>query len=153
MLYSVTFLLLQLLRVHHFICTSQILKLYFAMAIAVDDLTGASPRTVSLPPLGSGQISILFSSAIDNLDEEEECLVFILSVDETQLDPRDQGQVDIDSDVALGRLQDVQFTCTQNQSVASILVDCDGNFVFDEITCLIDGATPEPCKFKKFYIT
>ncbi|XP_064395240.1 uncharacterized protein LOC135342430 isoform X2 [Halichondria panicea] len=114
-------------------------------SITLDDLIGASPRTVSLPPLGSGQISILFSSSIDNLDEEEECLVFILSVDETQLDPRDQGQVDIDSDVALGRLQDVQFTCTQNQSVASILVDCDGNFVFDEITCLFDGATPEPC--------
>ena len=47
-----------------------------------------------------------FATRRDGLDEGTECLVAILSVDETALDPRDQGQVDISNSVALVRISD-----------------------------------------------
>ena len=48
-----------------------------------------------------------YAAAEDDIIEGEECLVFTLSVNETALDPRDQGQVDISSDVALVRIEDL----------------------------------------------
>ena len=47
-----------------------------------------------------------YAAAQDDLVEPEECLVLIMSVNETALDPRDQGQVDISDGVALVRIQD-----------------------------------------------
>ena len=48
-----------------------------------------------------------YSLAIDGLVEGEECLLFIMSVNETELDPRDRGLVDITNGVALFRIQDL----------------------------------------------
>ena len=85
----------------------------------------------------------------DDLNEPEECLVFILSINETALDPRDRGQVDIKRTVAPLKIQDPTLTCTQNQSLqANILVDCLANFIFSEVACSFDDAAPQPCKFK-----
>ena len=49
-----------------------------------------------------------FSIAADNVVEGvgRECLVATLSVDESQLDPRDRGQVDIFNGVALSIIAD-----------------------------------------------
>ena len=84
----------------------------------------------------------------DGLNEPEECLVFYLSINETALDPRDRGQVDIARNVALLRIQDPALSCTQNQThINSILVDCDANFPFSKIACSFDDDPPKPCEF------
>ena len=49
-----------------------------------------------------------YLAAQDDIVEDEECLVFSLSINETALDPRDQGQVDFDNSVALVRIEDEQ---------------------------------------------
>ena len=56
-----------------------------------------------LPPPPS---LIAYTAAQDFLVERLECLVFTLSVNETALDPRDRGQVDFSTNVALVRIQD-----------------------------------------------
>ncbi len=108
----------------------------------VDD----SQRLGLLEPLGNNSVSLQLLATQDDEEEDEECLVFSLAIDQTQLDSRDQGQIDLDITVALARLQDVRFTCSQLQMIASIVVNCEANFFFDEITCSFDGTTPEPCK-------
>ena len=57
--------------------------------------------------LGIGIAFQQYSLAIDGLVEGEECLLFTVSVNETELDPRDQGLVDISNSVALFRIQDL----------------------------------------------
>ena len=46
-----------------------------------------------------------FTTVRDDRDENIECLVIVLSVNETALDPRDQGRVDISNGVTLVRIQ------------------------------------------------
>ena len=78
------------------------------MFTTADDFVGAQPFTVDLllgrftgpPPLYSYVI------ALDGLDEPVECLVITLSINETALDPRDQGLVDLANSVALVRIED-----------------------------------------------
>lgn len=45
-----------------------------------------------------------FEIALDDLVESEECLLLTMSVNETELDPRDQGQVDLVDSVAIVRI-------------------------------------------------
>ena len=83
----------------------------------------AEPTTVDLllgrftapPPLLSYEI------ATDALVEPVECLVITLSINETALDPRDQGQVDFNNSVALVRIKDaeigMQAVSTQTSSL------------------------------------
>lgn len=49
------------------------------------------------PPFASFEVAV----ARDNLIEGTECLIFELSVNESELVPRDQGQVDFSNSVAL----------------------------------------------------
>ena len=70
-------------------------------------MENGDPRVVNIdlaffPPFGS----VSFPAIEDNLDEGRECLVVVLSVNETELDPRDQGQVDFVNSVALIRIED-----------------------------------------------
>ena len=58
-------------------------------------------------PLIPLPLSNIFEVVLDDMTEEEECLLFTLSINETALDPRDQGQVDIANSVALIRIEDV----------------------------------------------
>lgn len=111
-------------------------------------MADSSQKSVVLPFVdnSSENVSIQVLATQDDVQEEEECLVFSLTINETQLDVRDRGEVDLDISVTLARLQDVRFTCIQSQSIGTIVVNCDGNFLFDEITCSFDGLTPEPCK-------
>ena len=79
--------------------------------VPTDDLVNSAARTVILGPVNRFLISrlpelIVFSTVLDILNEGGECLVFTLSINETQLDPRDQGQVDLSSSVALVRIND-----------------------------------------------
>ncbi len=80
--------------------------------VPTDDLVNSTARTVILGPVNRFFFPrlpelIVFSTVLDNLNEGEECLVFTLSINETQLDPRDQGQVDLSSSVALVRINDL----------------------------------------------
>ncbi len=79
--------------------------------VPTDDLVYSAARTVILGSENRFFFSrspelIVFSTVLDDLNEGEECLVFTLSINETQLDPRDQGQVDLSSSVALVRIND-----------------------------------------------
>ena len=78
--------------------------------VPADDLVNSAARTVILAPgnrLFPFSELIVFSTVLDILNEGEECLVFTLSINETQLDPRDQGQVDLSSSVALVRINEL----------------------------------------------
>ena len=79
--------------------------------LSSDDLIDSIARTTNIGPVNRFFAPplielIVFSSAQDDLVEGDECLVFTLSINETQLDPRDQGQVDFSSSVALVRILD-----------------------------------------------
>ena len=50
---------------------------------------------------------MFFPVVIDDLVEDVECLLLALSVNETALDPRDQGQVDFYNNVSLVRIEDL----------------------------------------------
>ena len=68
----------------------------------------SEPITVNIdlaffPTFGSAEFTVAF----DDQSEGQECLIVELSVDETQLDPRDQGQVDFSNGVALFRIDDL----------------------------------------------
>ena len=128
--------------------------LYFKIVFSDDLLSGdrvvynlhLGNPLIFVPPLPSA-----FLALQDDMTEEEECLVFVLSINETALDPRDQGQVDIANDVALLRIQDPALMCTQAESLASIFVDCDANFPFGAVNCSFDGGLPQPCKLSIHY--
>ena len=86
------------------------IKLLFCDDVA--DLVDKDPMTSDLfvrnvLTTGVGIAFQQYSLAIDGLVEGEECLLFIVSVNETELDPRDQGQVNISNGVALFRIQDL----------------------------------------------
>ena len=68
----------------------------------------SDPVVVSLNLSSGFSISdpVFFSFVLDGLDEGTECLIVVLSVNETELDPRDQGRVNIINGVALVRIQD-----------------------------------------------
>ncbi len=140
MLFSVTFLLLQLVWVYTCTCVIEFVLLATTITNAIyymyaqkrcliqcvvycptDDLVNSTARTVILGPVNRFFFPrlpelIVFSTVRDNLNEGEECLVFTLSINETQLDPRDQGQVDFSSSVALVRINDL--------SIGECLVAC-----------------------------
>ena len=100
----------------------------------------------SVPP-STSFTPVTFVVIQDVLIEPEECLVFNLSVNETALDPRDRGRVDIVKNVALLRVQDPALTCTQDRSlITSILVDCEANFPFSQVAYSIDDAPLQPCE-------
>ena len=61
--------------------------------------------TFDLDVTGSGFGFAHFTLVPDNIPEGEECLVITVRVDEAQLDPRDQGQVDV-FDLTLFRIFD-----------------------------------------------
>ena len=80
----------------------------------------SDPEEVSVD-VGSGfsiSDTVTFNFVLDGLREGTECLVVVLSVNETELDPRDQGQVEISNGVALVRILDEdigkQCTCVQD---------------------------------------
>ena len=86
-------------------------EMYDVHVAPTDDLVNSTARTVILVPVNRffsrpQPELILFSAVPDDLDEGRECLVFTLSINETQLDPRDQGQVDLSTSVALVRILD-----------------------------------------------
>ena len=101
------------------------------------------PGAFSRPPVILHQYTIVN----DGISENEECLVFTLSVDEDELDARDRGNLDILRSVLLLRIEDGTLRCFQALNFASILVDCDADFVFDITTCSFDGAPAERCKY------
>lgn len=77
-----------------------------------EDLLADDPVTIIInlaffPPSGSAG----FSPIIDGIQEELECLVLEVSINESLLDPRDQGQVDISNGVALVRIEDLSGEC------------------------------------------
>ena len=75
---------------------------------AEEDLVSSDPILVSVD-LSSGfsaSDSVFFNFVLDGLHEGTECLIVVLSVNETELHPRDQGQVEITDDVALVRILD-----------------------------------------------
>ena len=105
-----------------------------------------------LPSIPSQTVTLM--AIQDDLIESEECLVFSLSIIETALDPRDRGQVDIARTVALLRIQDPALMCTQDRSlVSTILLNCEANFPFDEVSCSFDGAPLQSCKWIWLYST
>ena len=113
-----------------------------------EDLSSADTVVFNLHlgnPLIDPPQPFAFLTSQDDMMEEEECLVFTLSINETALDPRDQGQVDLANDVALLRIQDPALMCTQALSLASIFVDCDANFPFGAVSCSFDGGSAQPC--------
>ncbi len=72
---------------------------------AAEDLENSDPVTVNIdlaffPTFGFAE----FTVACDDQFEGQECLIVELSVNETQLDPRDQGLVDFYNGVALFRI-------------------------------------------------
>ena len=92
--------------------------LFFIIA----DIVDKDPMTSILlsRPIIPGAAFQLYTLAIDGLIEPEECLVFTLSVDETALDPRDQGQVDISDGVTLIRIQDLN----GNETLLTSCMEC-----------------------------
>lgn len=116
--------------------------------ITAQDLLSAMSTAVTLIPSDIFNFPEIVSYATfdDDIFENEECLVFTIEFDENDLDPRDRGEVDIVRSVLLTRIQDTSFMCFQAQSFASILVDCDANFIFDRATCSFDGGPAELCK-------
>ena len=95
----------------------------------------------------SSPLRQLYVTVDDGISENEECLVFTLSVNEDELDERDRGELDIVRSVLLLRIEDGTLSCFQAQLFASILVDCDARFFFDITTCSFDGAPAERCKY------
>lgn len=98
---------------------------------------------ISRPP-----ILLLYNIVNEGISENEECLIFTLSVNEDDLDERDRGALDFVRSVLLLRIEDTDpdITCSQAQSLAEILVGCDVNFAIDQTTCSFDGTPAEPCK-------
>ena len=68
----------------------------------------SDPVVVSVDRSSEFSISdpVFFNFTLDGLYEGTECLIVVLSVNETELDPQDQGQVEISDDVALVRILD-----------------------------------------------
>ena len=139
------------------VCQLKLNKMCSHPAIVFSDDLVSGDTVVFNLHLGNPLIDPLrpfaFSTLQDNMMEEEECLVFTLSINETALDPRDRGQVDLANDVALLRIQDPALMCTQALSLASILVDCDANFPFGAVSCSFDEGPPQPCMLFKHYST
>ncbi len=85
---------------------------YFVIFAA--DLVDPSAQTIDLNPINRFFVAPVlnlfeYSTSLDGLDEDEECLLFVLSINETELDPRDVGQVDLSNNVALLRIIDEEF--------------------------------------------
>ena len=53
----------------------------------------------------------MFSVVLDDIVEDEECLVLLLSTDNINLHERDDGLIDLVNTVALARIQDLS-KCT-----------------------------------------
>ena len=67
-----------------------------------------SQTTVIYP--GTNPISpemVVFSVVTDDIVEDEECLVLLLSTNKTNINERDDGFVDLVNTVAIARIQDL----------------------------------------------
>ena len=67
----------------------------------------AQKWSISISPFFPSFGLVEFPVATDDLVEGVECLLLALSVNETVLDPRDQGQVDFYNNVSLIRIEDL----------------------------------------------
>ena len=102
------------------VTVNAVIWVYFA----VEDLENSNPQVVNLDLRSIGfpivADSVYLLTAVDGLDEPEECLVLTLSINETALDSRDQGRVDFVNSVALVRIEDVE-TGEQYPSLSTLL--------------------------------
>jgi len=128
---------------------------FYTIYLFIDDLANITDNSflINLGTTSSApsDISVEYLAVDDSVAEAEECLVFSLAVDESLLDPRDIGSIDLVPSLALIRIQDRQAVCSQDQLLASLIVDCSINFNPVSITCSIDGLPINNCKFRIVY--